>query len=59
MRVRKNSESGDNVFLEKLIGVHISDVHQRLSLDSLSKIVSTDQKISLVPYCLGERADYI
>ena len=55
----RDPELGDNVFPDKLLGVHISDVRHGLSFNPLSKIVSADQQIPLVPYCLRKMADYI
>ena len=49
----------DNVFPNKLLGVHIFDIRQGLSFNPLGKIARADQQISLVPYCFGERANNI
>ena len=55
----REPERDDNVFPDKLLGIHISDVRQGLSFYPLSKIVNADQQIPLVPYYFGERANYI
>ena len=55
----RDPESGDNVFPDKLFGVHISDIRQGFHFNPFSEIVYVDQQISLVPYCLGERANNI
>ena len=41
-------EASDNVLSEKLLYVHISDIHQRLSFNSFGEIVCVDQQIFLV-----------
>ena len=55
----RDPESGKNVFANKLLGIHISDICQRFSFNLFSKIISADQQITFVPDCFGERANYI
>ena len=38
----RDPESGDNVFLDKFLSVHIFDVRQRFSFDPLGEIVCAD-----------------
>ena len=35
----RDPEPGDNVFLDKLLGVHISDIRQGLGFNPLNKVV--------------------
>ena len=55
----RDPEPGDNVFPDKFLGIHISDIHQGLNFNPFSKVVRTDQQIPLVPYSFGERANDI
>ena len=55
----RDLESYDNVFLDKLLGVHISDIRQGLSFNPLSKVVRADQQIPFVSCCLRERINDI
>ena len=45
------SEAGDNVLPDKLLYVHISDIHQRLSFNPFGEIVYANQQIFLVSCC--------
>ena len=47
----RDSEPGDNVSPDKLLGIHVSDICQWFSLDPFSKVISADEQISLVPCC--------
>ena len=47
------SEAGDNVLPDKLLYVHISDIHQRLSFNPFGEIVCADQQIFLIRAALG------
>ena len=55
----RDLEPDDNVFPEKIFGVHISDICQGLSFNPFDEIVHADQQISLVPCCFGGRANNI
>ena len=55
----RDPEPGNNVFPDKLLGVHVPDVYQGFSLNLFSKIISADQQIPLVSHGLEERANYI
>ena len=55
----KDPESGDNVFSEKFLSVHISDVRQRFSFTSLGEIVCADQQIFLVTCYFGKGTNNI
>ena len=45
------SEASDNVLLEKLLYVHISNICQRLNFNPFGEIICADQQIFLVSYC--------
>ena len=53
------SEAGDNVLLDKLLYVHISDIRQRLSFNPFGEIVCADQQIFLVSRCFRKWANNI
>ena len=55
----RDPELGDNIFPNKLLDVHISDIRQGLSFNLLNKVVSANQQIPFVLCCLGERANDI
>ena len=55
----KDPEPGNNVFSNKLFGIHISDIRQVLNFNPFSEIVHVDQQISLVPYCFGKMTNNI
>ena len=55
----RDPESCDNVLPNELLGIHVSDISQRFGLDPFGEIVDAEQKISLIPHCLGERANNI
>ena len=55
----RDPEPGDNVFPDKFLGVHISDVCQGLGFNPFDEIVCANQQISLVTCCFGERANDI
>ena len=55
----RDPELGDNIFLDKLLSIHISDVHQWFSFDPFGEIICADQQISLVTYYFRERANNI
>ena len=52
-------EASDNVLLEKLLYIHISDICQRLSFNPLGEIVCADQQIFLVSRCFRKSANNI
>ena len=52
-------EAGDNVLLDKLLYVHISDICQRLSFNPFGEIVCADQQIFLVSHCFRKWANNI
>ena len=45
----RDPESSDNIFPDKLLGIHISDIRQGLSFNPFSKVVCVDEQIPLVP----------
>ena len=47
----RDSEPGDNVSPDKLLGIHVSDICQRFGFDPFGEVISADKQISLVPYC--------
>ena len=49
-------EPGDNIFLDKFLGFHISNVRQGFSFDPFGEIICANQQISLVTCCFGKRA---
>ena len=49
----------DNVFPNKLLGIHIPDICQGLSFNPLSKVVRADQLIPHIPCYLGERVNNV
>ena len=53
------SETSDNVLLEKLLYVHISDIRQRLSFNPFGEIICADQQIFLVSRCFRKWANNI
>ena len=55
----RDPKLGDNVFLDKLLSIHISDVRQWFSFDPFGEIICADQQISLVTYYFGKRANNI
>ena len=52
-------EVSDNVLPEKLLYVHISDIHQRFSFNPFGEIVCADQQIFPVSCCFRKRANDI
>ena len=54
MRVRDSKPSG-NIFPNKSLGIHVPDIHQWFSFNSLGEVIRADQQISLIPCCLRER----
>ena len=52
-------EAGDNVLLDKLLYIHISDIRQRLSFNPFGEIVCADQQIFLISRCFGKWANNI
>ena len=50
-------EVSDNVFPEKLLCVHISDIHQRFSFDPFGEIICADQQILLISCCFRKWAN--
>ena len=55
----RDPKLGDNVFLDKLLSIHISDVRQWFNFDPFGEIICADQQISLVTYYFGKRANNI
>ena len=55
----RDLESGDNVFPDKLLGVHISNICQGLGFNPFGEVACADQQISLVTCCFGEKANNI
>ena len=55
----KDLEPCDDVFLDKSLGIYVSDICQRFSLYPIGKVVSADQQISLVSCCYREKANDI
>ena len=55
----RDPESGDNVFPDKFLSIHISDVHQRFNVNPLGEIVFADQQIFLVTCCFGKGTNNI
>ena len=55
----RDPEPGDNVFLDKFLGVYIFDVCQGLGFNPFGEIVCANQHISLVTCYFGERANNI
>ena len=55
----KDPELCDNVFPNKFLGIHVPDICQGLSFNPLYEVVCANQQISLVPCCLGERANNV
>ena len=51
----KNPKSGDNIFLNKSLGIHVPDICQWFSFNPLGEVIRADQQPSLIPYCLRER----
>ena len=52
-------EVSDNVFPEKLLCVHISDIRQRLNFDPFGEIICANQQILLVSCCFRKGANNI
>ena len=50
----RDPKSSDNVLPHKPFGIHVLNVRQWFSFNSLGKVVSADQKPSLVFCCFGE-----
>ena len=55
----RDPEPGDNVFLDNLFGIHISDIRQKLNFNPFGEIVRADLQISFVLCCFGERGNNI
>ena len=55
----RDLESCDSVFPNKFLGIHVPDICQGLSFNPLCEVVCTDQQVSFIPHCLGERANDI
>ena len=50
----RDPKPSDNVFLDKIFGVNISDIRQGLSFNSFGAIVYADHKSLLFPAALGK-----
>ena len=55
----KDFKPGDNVFPNKFLGIHVSNIRQGLSFNPFSKVVRANQQIPFVPCGLGEMANDI
>ena len=55
----RDPEPGNNVFPDEHFGIHFSDVRQSFSFNPFGKVVSANEQISFVPYCLGKGPDDI
>ena len=47
----RDSEPGDNVSPDKLLGIHVSNICQWFGFDPFSEVISADEQISFVPRC--------
>ena len=47
----RDSELGDKVSSNKLLGIHVSDICQWFGFDPFGEVISTDEQISFVPCC--------
>ena len=52
----RDLESCNNVSLDELLSICVSDVSQWLSFDPFGEVICAGQQISLISYCLGEGA---
>jgi len=52
----RDPKLSDNILPNEFLSIYISDICQRLNLDSLCEVISADQQEPLVPCCFGERA---
>ena len=55
----RDPELGDDVFLDNLFGVNVSDIRQGFSFYPFSEVISADEQIPFVPYCLRKWLDNI
>lgn len=55
----QNSKFGDNVFLDKLLCILISDVGERLSLDPFREVINSNKQPSSISSRPWERTNYI
>ena len=46
----------DNIFPNKSLGIHISDICQWFSFNPRGKVICTYQQLSLIPYCPRKRS---
>ena len=51
----RDSESSDNIFLNKSLGIHNPDICQWFSFNPFGEVIYADQQIPLIPCCLKER----
>ena len=51
----RDSKLSDNIFPNKSLGIHISDICQWFNFNPLGEVIHADQQIPLIPYCLKER----
>ena len=51
----RNSKSSDNIFPNKSLAIHVSDIRQWFSFNPLGEVIRADQQISFIPCCLRER----
>ena len=55
----RDPKPGDNIFPDKFLGIHLSDVRQGLDFNPFDEIVCADQQISLVTCCFRKRTNNI
>ena len=51
----RDSKLSDNIFPNKFLGIHISDICQWFNFNPFGEVIYADQQISLIPYYLRER----
>ena len=44
----RDLEPGDNTFLDKFLGIHVSDICKWFGLDPFGEVISADKKIPFV-----------
>ena len=51
----RDPKSGDNIFLNKSLGIHVFDICHWFSFKPLGEVICADQQPSLIPCYLRER----
>ena len=55
----RDSKPSDNILPNESLGIHIPDICQWFSFNSLGEIICVNQQISFIPCCLREKANNV